>query len=62
MAYGLLANVPPVLGIYTSIFPVLVYSILGPSAHVSKGIEHKLSFIRSILNYIKITPVSNYDI
>ena len=37
MAYGLLANVPPVLGIYTSIFPVLVYSILGPSSHVSKG-------------------------
>ena len=37
MAYGLLANVPPVLGIYTSIFPVLIYSILGPSSHVSKG-------------------------
>ena len=42
MAYGLLANVPPVLGIYTSIFPVLVYSILGPSSHVSKGMDHDI--------------------
>ena len=41
MAYGLLANVPPVLGIYTSIFPVLIYSIFGPSSHVSKGMNDK---------------------
>ena len=51
MAYGLLANVPPVLGIYTSIFPVLIYSLLGPSSHVSKGT--KLQEIFSVTYYIR---------
>ena len=37
MAYALLANCPPVMGIYTSIFPVLIYSILGPCGVASKG-------------------------
>ena len=37
MAYALLANCQPVVGIYTSIFPVLVYSLLGPSPNASKG-------------------------
>ena len=37
MAYALLANCPPVFGIYTSIFPVFIYSFFGPSPHVSKG-------------------------
>ena len=49
MAYGLLANVPPVLGIYTSIFPVLIYSILGPSSHVSKGMDHESIIKKEIL-------------
>ena len=49
MAYGLLANVPPVLGIYTSIFPVLIYSLLGPSSHVSKGT--KLQEVFSVINW-----------
>ena len=37
MAYALLANCPPVVGIYTSIFPVIVYSLFGSSPHASKG-------------------------
>jgi MFS superfamily sulfate permease-like transporter len=37
MAYALLANVPAIYGIYTSIFPVIVYCIFGPSKHVSMG-------------------------
>lgn len=37
MAYALLANVPPVVGIYMAFFPVLVYMFLGTSRHVSMG-------------------------
>ena len=55
MAYGPLANVPPVLGIYTSIFPVLIYSIFGPSSHVSKGMNNKRNvYIFATVNENKI--------
>ncbi|CAH1111883.1 unnamed protein product [Psylliodes chrysocephalus] len=37
MACAVLADIPPVNGIYTSIFPVLVYVIFGTSKHVSVG-------------------------
>lgn len=37
MAYGLLGNVPPVVGIYMAFFPVLMYFVFGTSRHVSMG-------------------------
>ncbi|XP_024869942.1 solute carrier family 26 member 10 [Temnothorax curvispinosus] len=37
MAYALLGNLPPVVGIYMAFFPVFVYFFLGTSKHVSIG-------------------------
>nr|XP_029731389.1 solute carrier family 26 member 10-like [Aedes albopictus] len=37
MGYALLANVPPIVGIYMAFFPVLVYFVLGTSRHNSMG-------------------------
>ena len=37
MADALLADVPVILGIYCSIFPVIIYGIFGSSRHISIG-------------------------
>lgn len=37
MAYGMLANLDPVYGLYTSFFPVIFYFFLGTSRHISLG-------------------------
>uniref|UniRef100_A0A6P7H981 Solute carrier family 26 member 10-like n=1 Tax=Diabrotica virgifera virgifera TaxID=50390 RepID=A0A6P7H981_DIAVI len=37
MGFAMLGHVPPVIGIYMGIFPVLIYFILGTSKHVNQG-------------------------
>ncbi|KAL5474476.1 hypothetical protein EMCRGX_G026427 [Ephydatia muelleri] len=38
LAYGLLTTLDPVYGLYTSLVPVVVYSIFGTSKHISIGV------------------------
>ncbi|KAJ0173311.1 hypothetical protein K1T71_011487, partial [Dendrolimus kikuchii] len=37
MAYALLAEVPPIVGLYMAFFPVLIYVVFGTSPHISMG-------------------------
>jgi len=37
MAYAMLGNVDPTVGLYMAIMPVIVYSLMGTSRHVSMG-------------------------
>ncbi|CAG0894714.1 unnamed protein product [Darwinula stevensoni] len=37
LAYALLANLPPIYGIYMAFFPVPIYVLMGTSRHISMG-------------------------
>ncbi|XP_077978000.1 prestin-like [Glandiceps talaboti] len=37
MAFAMLANMPPIYGLYTAFFPILVYAFFGTSRHMAFG-------------------------
>lgn len=54
MAYAILGNVPPIVGIYMAFFPVLVYFFLGTSRHNSMGTYVKI-YILFLMKILKST-------
>lgn len=61
MAYAMIAGLPPVHGLYASLFPVLVYALLGTSRKIAVGPVAMDSLLVAVgLGTLVITGVENY--
>ena len=58
MAYASLAEVDPIYGIYTAIFPVLIYAIFGPSRHISFGTNPLTSILIGLAVTNNVNPLA----
>ena len=61
MAYAMIAGLPPVYGLYASIFPVLMYMLLGTSKNVVVGpVAMDSLLVAAGLGTLAITGIENY--
>ncbi|MBT8306393.1 MAG: solute carrier family 26 protein [Maribacter sp.] len=61
MAYAMIAGLPPVYGLYASVFPVLVYLFLGTSRQLAIGpVAMDSLLVAAGLGTLAITGIENY--
>jgi SulP family sulfate permease len=61
MAYAMIAGLPPVYGLYASLFPVLVYAFLGTSRKNAVGpVAMDSLLVAAGLATLQITEITNY--
>ncbi len=61
MAYAMVAGLPPVYGLYASVFPVLVYMFLGTSRQLAIGpVAMDSLLVAAGLGTLAITGIENY--
>ncbi|MET7028300.1 SulP family inorganic anion transporter [Sediminicola luteus] len=61
MAYAMIAGLPPVYGLYASLFPILVYALLGTSRQVAIGpVAMDSLLVAAGLGALAITTMEEY--
>ncbi|EAR02051.1 SulP family inorganic anion transporter [Maribacter sp. HTCC2170] len=61
MAYAMIAGLPPVYGLYASVFPILVYLFLGTSRQLAVGpVAMDSLLVAAGLGTLAITGIENY--
>ncbi len=61
MAYAMIAGLPPVYGLYASLFPVVTYALLGTSRKIAVGpVAMDSLLVAAGLSTLAITGVENY--
>ena len=63
LAYGRLAGVEPIYGLYVSLFPGIIYSLMGTSRHISIGTYAVVSIAcRNVLSNFNQSPIGLYNV
>ncbi len=58
MAYALIAGLPPIYGLYTALFPLIVYALLGTSRQLAVG----PTALASLLTASAVAPLAGGDV
>ncbi|KAL8223383.1 hypothetical protein R6Q57_018858 [Mikania cordata] len=59
ISYAKLANIPPIVGLYSSFVPPLIYSVFGSSKHIAVGTVAACSLIIAATIESKVNPIEN---